>query len=242
MSAGDYFIDVAGYQCNPETSFDSSESREYWTDERIAQSLEFQYDVYALAAQLAAETSASRVLDLGCGAPGKLGLFFSPNSPEEIALVDQPNTRELAARILPDARFIDADLNQEVPAIDGQRFDLVICADVIEHLGRPDALLASVRNNLAPDGLAVISTPNRDVRRGPGNLRPNNRAHVREWNMVEFRRLLESAGLAVQRHEATPIRRVYGWRDIARRHLGLFKRHPMISGGQVAVCVHQARG
>src|SRR5215831_1019668 len=67
-------------------------------------------------------------------------------------------------------------------------FDLVICADVIEHLPEPDGLLRYLQS-IAPCWI-VLSTPDRDVvgaRYGTMEGPPKNIHHVREWNMPEFR-------------------------------------------------------
>jgi SAM-dependent methyltransferase len=42
------------------------------------------------------------------------------------------------------------------------RVDLAVCFSVIEHLDDPVALLADIRGLLAPSGVALVSTPNRD--------------------------------------------------------------------------------
>jgi 2-polyprenyl-3-methyl-5-hydroxy-6-metoxy-1,4-benzoquinol methylase len=42
----------------------------------------------------------------------------------------------------------------------GEQFDVMICGDVIEHLGNPSGLFEAARRHLAPGGRLVISTPN----------------------------------------------------------------------------------
>jgi 2-polyprenyl-3-methyl-5-hydroxy-6-metoxy-1,4-benzoquinol methylase len=42
----------------------------------------------------------------------------------------------------------------------GERFDLVIAGDLIEHLANPGLFLRSVRDHLTPEGQLVITTPN----------------------------------------------------------------------------------
>lgn len=79
--------------------------------------------------------------------------------------------------------------------------DLVVCADVIEHVADPDALMRFIAR-VAKDRV-VISTPDRDLvyagrtryRFGP----PANPAHVREWNMDEFNRYV-ARFLQVEKH------------------------------------------
>ena len=42
----------------------------------------------------------------------------------------------------------------------GQRFDTILCLDVLEHLRNPSAVLAELRSMLAPGGAVLISVPN----------------------------------------------------------------------------------
>jgi len=48
-----------------------------------------------------------------------------------------------------------------VGALDIGRFECVTCLEVIEHVADKRAFLADVAARLAPDGLLVLSTPNR---------------------------------------------------------------------------------
>jgi SAM-dependent methyltransferase len=68
---------------------------------------------------------------------------------------------------------------------DDASFDLVIAFQVIEHVLDPDAFLREARRVLRPRGLALIVTPNRNHRLGPGE-RPWNRYHVREFSPGEL--------------------------------------------------------
>lgn len=49
----------------------------------------------------------------------------------------------------------------EVAGLDIGTFDLVTCVEVIEHVADKPAFLRDVAARLAPDGLLVMSTPNR---------------------------------------------------------------------------------
>ena len=44
--------------------------------------------------------------------------------------------------------------------VEGQ-FDLITAMEVIEHVADPAAFVASLAARLAPDGLLILSTPNR---------------------------------------------------------------------------------
>src|SRR5688500_13488994 len=50
------------------------------------------------------------------------------------------------------------DITREVP--DGGPFDVVICGEVIEHVGNPQGLFEMAGRALAPGGRLVLTTPN----------------------------------------------------------------------------------
>lgn len=63
-----------------------------------------------------------------------------------------------AERRLPPVRFLTADLNA-VPFGDAT-VDVVICAEVLEHMADPQAAVEEMARVLRPGGYAVITTPN----------------------------------------------------------------------------------
>lgn len=56
--------------------------------------------------------------------------------------------------------FVNFDLNDGIPPEAGGNFDLVLAADVLEHLVNPSALLQQVKDVMAPDGTALFCVPN----------------------------------------------------------------------------------
>ncbi len=67
--------------------------------------------------------------------------------------------------------------------------DAVVFLQTIEHVGNPDAVLARIRDQLAPGGVAYVSTPNVLTLAPPGEDRSGNPWHVREYRPDEFRAL-----------------------------------------------------
>jgi 2-polyprenyl-3-methyl-5-hydroxy-6-metoxy-1,4-benzoquinol methylase len=53
-------------------------------------------------------------------------------------------------------RAADATSDEDL----GERFDAVFMGDIIEHVDNPVALLRFARRHLAPDGVALVATPN----------------------------------------------------------------------------------
>jgi SAM-dependent methyltransferase len=174
------------------------------------------------------------VMDVGCGYPWKFALMIRPVAGRQL-LVDQPSTASLVRELCPGADFLGVDLEQ----IDGElreRFDLVICADVLEHLVDPDPCVAFIRRHLSASGWAVFSTPERDFLRGRGCDHCPKREHVREWNSDEFRAYLRSRGLTVVEQRWFPQRRLTGFEYGLSRVLGPRCWPRRWASCQMAVC------
>lgn len=83
----------------------------------------------------------------------------------------------------------------QIDADDGS-FDLIVSFETIEHLSDQDQMLDEFRRVLAPDGLLVISSPDREAYNA-GAAQPNP-FHVRELDRSEFMTLLGTRFPAVQ--------------------------------------------
>lgn len=150
------------------TNFDDREMRDLWQDA-----------VYARAREIARVHDYRSVVDYGCGSGYKLMKYFS--GMQTIGYELEPCLSYLRdnypSRVWehPDhARWIHGDM--------------LICADVIEHVQDPVALLESFKTG--PLRTIVLSTPALEIlaergespRLGP----PNNESHLREWTTREF--------------------------------------------------------
>ncbi len=230
----DHYGIRADYRHNlVQSTFDATGDPLYWNGSRLENAAVFQYDVYALAAGLVRQRNCKALLDVGSGPPVKLKALMPDGL--DICLVDQPNTAPLAKEILPKAAFFGANLEQDFPVID-RKFDLVLCADVIEHLIAPDPCLDFIRRHLAQDGLLLISTPERNALRGKNCAYSPHPMHVREWSFDEFRRFLVSRNLEIIEHlllpqqRTDPVRRTYG------RLMAAFRLPPAWYSCQLAIC------
>jgi SAM-dependent methyltransferase len=97
-----------------------------------------------------------RVLDLGCGAGDSVDLFRSLEPRVRWTGADVERSPEVAERTRTDADFVTFD-GVHLPFGDGS-FDLVYCKQVLEHVRRPEPLLAEVARVLARGGWLVGST------------------------------------------------------------------------------------
>lgn len=141
---------------------------------------QFQNDVYQLARELAVKHNYKHILDIGCGSGNKLMKFFKEF--ETLGLEVESNLVSVQ-RAYPERNWQLS--NFFIPL--NKKVDLVICADVIEHLLDPDLLLNFIKK--IEFVLLVLSTPARErVYRCNQNGPPRNKYHIREWTIEEFNR------------------------------------------------------
>jgi SAM-dependent methyltransferase len=97
----------------------------------------------------------SRILDLGCSS-GLLAERLEAMG-HRVTGVD---VTEIAGVTERTSAFVKSDLNDGIPAEVGTGYDIVLAADVLEHLVNPGALMDQVRGVLAPGGTAMFCVPN----------------------------------------------------------------------------------
>ena len=134
---------------------------------------------------------ADRVLDLGCG-DGRLSADLDAT---ELTAADVSATAlERARHRLPAARIVELEPDAALPFDDGA-FDLVLCAETIEHVRDVQLLLSEVRRVLRPGGVFAVTTPaHLRVGRMPDPLSP----HLRFFTRRSLRRLLDELGFEVE--------------------------------------------
>jgi SAM-dependent methyltransferase len=96
-----------------------------------------------------------RVLDLGAG-DGRLSAELGARAPT-LADVSQVALERAALR-LPEARTVQLEPDAPLPLADSA-FDLVLCAETLEHVRDVQLLLSEARRVLAPGGTLAVTTP-----------------------------------------------------------------------------------
>ncbi|MGY6637640.1 MAG: bifunctional 2-polyprenyl-6-hydroxyphenol methylase/3-demethylubiquinol 3-O-methyltransferase UbiG [Erythrobacter sp.] len=112
------------------------------------------------AARSGKPLAGKAALDIGCGA----GLVCEPLARLGAEVTGVDAAAENIAAASAHAEGVGLDIRYmagEVGALDIGTFDLVTCVEVIEHVADKRAFLKDVAARLAPDGLLVMSTPNR---------------------------------------------------------------------------------
>lgn len=195
----------------------------------------------------------SRVLDVGCGT-GSVSLHLIANRGVTIVGVEPDEERAARAR----ERGIDVrcELLSEslIKTLGG--FDVVLFADVLEHLAEPAAVLGLAKTALVRGGRVVASVPNVahwsvrfELLRGRFDYREwgiMDATHLRWFTEVTLRNLFHSAGISIEEQRVTAgvdlqcyIERM-PWRRFQRATRAAFlgraiRRWPLLFGCQLVV-------
>lgn len=106
-------------------------------------------------------TNPKRVLDVGCS-DGTLGASIKQHWPAA-AVVGMELSEEMgavAASRIDQVLIGDIEAPNALSALEGQEFDVIIFADILEHLRDPWDMLRRIRPYLAPDSVVISSIPN----------------------------------------------------------------------------------
>jgi ubiquinone/menaquinone biosynthesis C-methylase UbiE len=134
---------------------------------------------------------AESALDLGCGD----GRLTTELDAAELTAADVSKVAlERARRRLPQARIAELDPDAPLPFDDGA-FDLVLCAETIEHVRDLQLLLSEARRVLKRGGTLAVTTPaTGPLMRPPNPLSP----HLRFLTRASLRTLLDELGFEVR--------------------------------------------
>jgi SAM-dependent methyltransferase len=175
--------------------------RHWYLDTRNRDDEDFQKEVYDVAAAIARRNGYRRVYDVGCGSGKKTLKYFGHL--EVIGFEIEPTLSHLRRRYS-DSAWELSDFSRT----DYEPCDLLLCADVIEHVAEPDRLLRMIERMQPRD--IVISTPERGAITeqgcGPPAGPPDNPFHLREWSLDEFGRLLRCHFDIVEQRRLSSVR------------------------------------
>ncbi|MEH2374711.1 class I SAM-dependent methyltransferase [Nostoc sp.] len=99
-----------------------------------------------------------RILDIGCG-NGSLSNLIAHQGYEVVGIEESESGVKLANQTFPNCRFIEGTIYNLPYAQLGEKFDIVIAAEVIEHLFYPKELLRNAKKCLKQNGRLIITTP-----------------------------------------------------------------------------------
>ncbi|WP_298437627.1 glycosyltransferase [Ottowia sp.] len=106
--------------------------------------------------------AGARVLDLGCGS-GAIGAFLHRRDGAVAAIDGLTISEDEAALAVPHYRRVEvANLETCVlpELFSSGAYDIIVCADVLEHVRNADAVISACAGLLAPGGRLLLSIPN----------------------------------------------------------------------------------
>lgn len=151
-----------------------------------------------------AHQEKGRILDLGCS-DGSIALRLRALGHEVVGvdLEKHPNVHQNVDE------FHQANLDEGLPDNLGKQFDVVLCADVIEHVRDPESLLVEVKSVINGSGKVIVSIPNF------GHWYPRTKTvlglfdydsrgildatHMRFFTRRSFERMVRRSGFSAQR-------------------------------------------
>jgi glycosyltransferase involved in cell wall biosynthesis len=158
----------------------------------------------------AAEGRPLQVLDLGCG-PGFLAAKLR-EAGHEVVGIDMEDTEDVRRNC---SRFLVGNADGPLPLAPTERFDLIIYADVLEHLRDPERALMRARQHIKPGGRLIASTGNvahffirLALLAGLFTYTERgilDRTHCRLFTLGSFRRLFRDCGFRIRRRRVSPI-------------------------------------
>ena len=216
-----------------------------WTGERVVPDIpelealfQFHWIRYSFAV---ANMGGKYVLDLGCGAGYGAHLLAMSDPGSCVVGMDIGADAIAYAKShyrLPNLRYVVGDVLS--PPFPRASFDLIVTFEVLEHLEDAQRSLELSRWMLKPDGVLIVSTPNREVY-SKGHEKPWNPYHVREFSLPEFQALLHAQFSHVQiygqQHTVGSLIWKNGSLANTAVHLDLVGNHPVSQATYlIAVC------
>lgn len=145
-------------------------------------------------------TRPPRILDVGCG-PGHFLQTLLRSIPDATLCGIEPSASAIAAAA-PEIRdhILCGDVVHDGTRLGPESFDLIICSEVLEHVENPASVVDSLVRLAASRALILFSVP---AGMNHWSAQDDAAGHLRRFELDEFRRMIERAGLDV--------RRIYTW-------------------------------
>lgn len=155
------------------------------------------------------EKKGMKVLEIGCGGGNTL-VYLKETGLASYAvgveMFDMPGTNQLNPLI---DKLVLGNIEEIVPDLPTGHFDVIICADVLEHLVDPWAVVQKITPFLKPGGSLVLSVPNiqefrtmAKIWKGDFAYDPEggilDKTHLRFFCKKNIRQLLELPQFAIE--------------------------------------------
>lgn len=131
---------------------------------------------------------SGRLLDVGCGEGSWAPRLRQAGARELVALDPSPAAIARASERY-DTAIVGTLEGTELAELGGGRFDVVIVADVLEHLVDPWRALRILRDWAEPDAMLAVSVPNLRFYRLLGNLVVRGEFEYERWGVRDWTHL-----------------------------------------------------
>lgn len=139
---------------------------------------------YYMARQIAA---GKRVLDIACGEGYGTDILAATAAYVVGVDIDAQTVEHARRRYVRENLSFTAGTCEHIPLPD-RSVDLVVSFETLEHTDQHEQMLSEITRVLAPNGILLVSTPNRAIYRAAGGL--PNPFHMKELELTEFTELL----------------------------------------------------
>jgi 2-polyprenyl-3-methyl-5-hydroxy-6-metoxy-1,4-benzoquinol methylase len=163
----------------------------YAADDLVAEYLEPErLAFYEEVASMAAPYAGASMVDFGCGTGNLLRAVLDhlaerSTTVERVLGLDYAQAAVIRTiELVPEAEGRVFDFTRD--HLDGERFDLVLCTEVLEHVTRPQEARKRLAEACAPEGTILISVPDGAVDDWEG--------HVNFWSENQLKDFLEPLG------------------------------------------------
>ncbi len=130
------------------------------------------------------------VLDVGCGS-GLLSKTLAGRGFDVLAIDDDPKAIEITRK-----KGVNACIARIDDLAPDQKFDCIICADVLEHIENDEEVMKKLHCMLNPHGCLVINVPSYQFLFGKHDVALG---HKRRYSNRELKSKLQSSGFKIER-------------------------------------------
>lgn len=148
-----------------------------------------------------------RVLDIGCSS-GYMAQILKESYGCQVVGIEGDSTAAVAARAFCEQVIVGDIEDAKVLAAATGKYDVIIMADILEHLKDPKQVLAKAREFLSPEGYILVSGPNIacwEIRKSLllGRFRYEesgilDRTHLRFFTYDTWRELIVGSGYIIE--------------------------------------------
>ena len=157
------------------------------------------------------DISGKTVLDFGCGG----AVTFKCLNQKHCRIVGCDENIVLAQQVCR-ALNINAELYQDLSAIDGRKFDYILALDVLEHIENSGALLEKFKDMMQPGSKIILSGPTENVWYKLGRKLAGFSGHYHVKNIHQIEREFGAIGFSAEKvrtlYYPFPLFRVSLWR------------------------------